>query len=402
MHSFIYAFLIAVALLPAGNAAQAQSSLANWWPYTTVPSNPAVESASVALTPAAGNSLFAAWTGYTGGKYRVYGRQGLAGFSSNWPVATELIADAGSDAIDPVCAASGALLFMAWIERSNYNQGRIMFARKQGASWDAAQQISGFNDRATSLELVAAGTNVFLVWCDARTGTPNLYSAVSTDSGATWSAVKTITASAYYNWYPSLAISGNSLYLVWEDWQDGCGEVAFSQSADQAQTWSAPLRISFADKLASERPRIAAAADTLYVAWQEERAGGKYSIHLDTRAANGTWSGQRLTSLSLDARLPRISQRGSSLFVTWQSENTGSSVDLLYLLASPNAGQSWLPVAALGTSAIAGGSAATPVSTGAQSYLAWINFGSALPEIRLTMNPSPVSAISSELWKLLR
>src|SRR4030067_2760691 len=70
---------------------------------------------------------------------------------------------------------------------------------------------------------------------------------------------------------------GANLYAAWEDRRDGRGQIYISKSTDRGVTWSAPAQVNVSpySGASQQSPSVAVGPDgAVYVAWQENRAGG--------------------------------------------------------------------------------------------------------------------------------
>jgi hypothetical protein len=70
----------------------------------------------------------------------------------------------------------------------------------------------------------------------------------------------------------SMALSGNNIYLTWWDNKTGNNEVYFAGSTDSGKTFGEPINLSNA-KGASADSQIAAAQDSVYVTWWDNKTG---------------------------------------------------------------------------------------------------------------------------------
>lgn len=79
------------------------------------------------------------------------------------------------------------------------------------------------------------------------------------------------------SWRPDLAISGNNLYVCWMDYRHGDMDIFFNRSTDGGRSWlPADVRLDVGTAPGaswSSDPVIAAAGDTVVVAWRDFRNG---------------------------------------------------------------------------------------------------------------------------------
>src|SRR5512140_1753293 len=77
--------------------------------------------------------------------------------------------------------------------------------------------------------IAASGDTVHVVWYDERDGNKEIYYKRSIDAGLTWGTDTRLTNYSGDSWDPSIAVTGNLVYLVFEDYRNGTsnGEIYF-------------------------------------------------------------------------------------------------------------------------------------------------------------------------------
>src|SRR5436853_6260054 len=69
--------------------------------------------------------------------------------------------------------------------------------------------------------IAASGNNVYLAWSDERIAYGEIFFNLSTNGGATWGSDVRLTNDAEFSQYPSIAVSGSTIHIVWMDTRDG-------------------------------------------------------------------------------------------------------------------------------------------------------------------------------------
>jgi hypothetical protein len=189
------------------------------------------------------------------------------------------------------------------------------------------------DSRQPHLAFGASGV-LHVVWMDdsRAPGAYEIRYARSTNSGATFSAARTISTSATAAIRPRLATRGANVYVVWaEDAADAQTsqekEIMFVRSVDAGLSFSAPLNLSNTAGHSHEA-RVGVDADgTVYVIWDE----GTPSRHLAlarSRSAGATFELPR-TLFLLDAagatKHPglAVDPRTSAIYMTWHDNVAG-------------------------------------------------------------------------------
>ena len=192
-------------------------------------------------------------------------------------------------------------------------------------------------------QIAAMGSDVYAVWTDGS----DIYFNRSLDRGSTWltAAVRlnTGTPPGVINMSvePRMAVAGGCVYVAWYDQRNGGRDIYFNRSCDAGMTWlsvDAKRNGTLAAQTIGDSPLIAASGNCVYVAWGESRSGN-YHVFIDASCDNGqTWlpTEQQLgTSFNYDAA---IAASISDVVVAW-SENSRIGVN-----RSVDQGTTWLPM----------------------------------------------------------
>jgi hypothetical protein len=171
------------------------------------------------------------------------------------------------------------------------------------------------------------GGAIHVVWEGYQSGDPELYTKMSTDDGATWSAAKRLTWTSGMSIEAAIAVdSGNGVHVAWEDDASGGLEIYCKRSTDAGSTWGAAKRLTWS----SESPDFpAVAADSkggVHVVWR----GGtpaNYEIYYRGSPDGGvSWNAlKRLTWTSGSSEEPAIAVDSSGVIrLVWQEDHSGS------------------------------------------------------------------------------
>ncbi len=118
---------------------------------------------------------------------------------------------------------------------------------------------------------------VYVVWEDYRDGKGEIFFNKSTDSGSTWlaSEVKLPITSTGNCMMPSIACSGGWLHVAYVDDKNGNKELYYMRSNDGGTSWQGPVRITITsfEGCNASSPSIAANDEDAYVAWEDTRTG---------------------------------------------------------------------------------------------------------------------------------
>jgi hypothetical protein len=207
---------------------------------------------------------------------------------------------------------------MVW-ENETPGNNEIYFRKSidDGATWQPAKRLTNNTLYSTSPALAVSGANIYVVWNNTASGNGEIYFRKSTDSGATWQTVQRLTNNAGNSNDPTIAIDGSIVYLSWTDYTPGNGEIYFEKSNDGGATWQTAKRLTH-NSGESFVPRIAVSGASVYLVWQDLNPSN-YEIYF-RKSTNGgaTWqAAQRLTNTPGYSGYPKIAVNSSSVFVVW-------------------------------------------------------------------------------------
>ena len=83
------------------------------------------------------------------------------------------------------------------------------------------------------------GTVIHVTWWDGRDMDREIYYKRSTDNGVAWQQDTRLTNSDGWSEYPSIAVSGSTVHLVWMDDRDESShpEIYYKRSTDGGINW---------------------------------------------------------------------------------------------------------------------------------------------------------------------
>jgi hypothetical protein len=136
------------------------------------------------------------------------------------------------------------------------------------------------------------GNNVYIVWSDGN----EIFFAVSTDGGQTFSAPKNISNNAGNSTVPQIAVSGgNNVYIIWEDNTPGNNDIFFAFSINAGQTFSTPKNISNSIEDSFDA-NITVIGNTVYVVWKDNILGNDANFFTISTNGGQTFSTPSIVS----------------------------------------------------------------------------------------------------------
>lgn len=243
-----------------------------------------------------------------------------------------------------ITAGAGGLVHTVWWDKRDGNN-EIYYKRStnNGITWGSDTRLTNDPGYSISPSIAEFGTNIHVVWLDYRDNADGeIYYKRSTNSGVTWTSDIRLTTDTYRSEEPSLCVTGSYLHLVYRDSRDGFpnGEIYYVRSTDNGITWEPEVRLSFESSHNSQYPSVAVSGTTVHVIWDDWR-DGLPEIYYARSTDNGTsWDPEtRLTNTSSNCYLPCVAVTGSMVHVVWGDSRWFQ--DEIYYKRSTNAGATW-------------------------------------------------------------
>src|SRR5215212_5119682 len=251
----------------------------------------------------------------------------------------------------PQIAASGNKVYVVWEEEDEGTNGKkeIFFTSSLdgGIKFGSIKNISETNGTSEFPQIAASGNKVYVVWEEEDEGTngkKEIFFTSSLDGGITFGSIKNLSETNGTSEFPQIAASGNKVYVVWEEEDEGTNgkkEIFFTSSLDGGITFGSIKNLSETNGT-SEFPQIAASGNKVYVVWEEEDEGtnGKKEIYLRPSSDDGS-SFKLIRNISRTltgtSQFPQIAASGNNVYVVWVDDTNGNKD--IYFKASPNSGQ---------------------------------------------------------------
>jgi len=185
-------------------------------------------------------------------------------------------------------------------------------------------------------------TTEYVAWENSSTGDYDIYFSKSTDNGSTWTAPKRVDTAAFVSdqRYPDITVDGSGkIVIVWQDNRKGDWDIFSATSTDGGATWSTNQRIDDTAGASTDQERPSIAVDTggrFHVMWQDYRSNSRYKIYYsNTTTPSTSWSiPNTLVSDagSGDAKFPSVAvDKNGMVHGVWQDgRNSGGSPPDIY------------------------------------------------------------------------
>jgi hypothetical protein len=221
---------------------------------------------------ASGLNVHLVWYDNRDGNYEIYYKRSVDG-GDNWSSDIRLSNNAGMSTF-PSVAVSGSAVHVAWYD-STAGNWEIYYKRSTngGINWGADTRLTNNSAASTLPTLAVSGSIVHIVWVDNRNGIENIYYKRSTNGGSSWGVdTKLTTNKKYWESYPSIAVNGSVLHLVYYSWPSNNYEIIYKTSVNNGVSWGNAVQLTN-NPAASSIPSIAVSGSSVHVIFRDSRDG---------------------------------------------------------------------------------------------------------------------------------
>jgi hypothetical protein len=318
------------------------------------------------------NIVCTVWHDNTPGNFDIFfARSTDGGLTFNEP---ENMSENTGDSFNPEVICEGNNVYVVWQDNTPGNFD-IFFAVSTdgGQTFSEPENISENTGDSFAPRISSEGNNVYVVWQDDTPGNVDIIFARSTDGGQTFSIPPdNLSENAGGSFGPQISTEGNKVYVVWWDTTIGNRDILFARSTDGGQTFSIPPDNLSENAGASAGPRISSEGNNVYVIWTDTTPGNDDIFFAVSTDGGLTFSEpENISENTGDSFAPRISSEGNNVYVIWVDDTPGN--DDIFFAVSTDGGQTFsIPPDNLSENA--GGSDGQQISTeGNNVYVVWVD-----------------------------
>ena len=161
-------------------------------------------------------------------------------------------------------SADGQFVHVTW--QDTPGNGDIFYARSTngGESFETSRNLSNTPGRSNDHQLLAEGSNVYVVWVDYTTGNGDINFRKSNDNGGTFSTTINLSRGSGLSFLasrdPDMAAQGTKVSVIWAVYPDrsatGLGEIIFRESLNSGSTFGKHIVVSKTPFADSKEPQI--------------------------------------------------------------------------------------------------------------------------------------------------
>jgi hypothetical protein len=248
-----------------------------------------------------GNNVHIVWEDLTGGNYDILYRRSTDGGASFTDPTKNLSNNAGTS-ISPAIATVGNSVHVVWSDDTS-GGNEILYRRSVNNGSTFPNTITNLSDNlsdSTSPAIAASGNNVHVAWQDIPLSAEILYRR-SLDGGSTFpNVIKNLSGNVGASLFPAIAVSSNSVHVIWSDTSSGNQVILHRRSLDNGNTFPNEIKNISNNQGPAEFSAIALSGANVYVVWTNS-INGFYEIVYGTSSNNGNTFSTTLTNLSANA-----------------------------------------------------------------------------------------------------
>jgi hypothetical protein len=271
----------------------------------------------------------------------------------------------------PAIAVSEGQLYIVW-DDDTLGNSEIFYVRSidGGQTFSPPQNLSRTSGTSRNPAIAASGTDVYIVWDDDTSGNAEILYLVSRDKGATFSPAQNLSQNEGRSVLPEIAVSGQTLHIVWQDDTPGNREILYRRSRDSGGTFETIRNLS-QNSGRSLSPAIVALGNQVYVAWDDTTPGNHEIFFIGSSDAGASFSAAlNISNTPSFSAAPSLAALGSHVYLTWTEEFTTENYEVFYAQSS-DGGRTFSSIQNISNSATYSGASILTVTEDAV-HLIWI------------------------------
>lgn len=239
---------------------------------------------------------------------------------------------------------------MAWVHRrfsfswlSAAALLSVLWCVLGNAQWQPDQRITNNPDSSFTMlnngwTVAASGDTIHIVWNDRRDGNWEVYYNRSVNGGVSWGSDLRFTNNGAMDYSPTIAVSGLNVHVGWR--RDG---IYYRRSTNAGTSWSAETRLNTAQS-SYKYPTTAtwATGQYVYLAWEDNRDGNE-EVYCKGSWDNGVnWGPDVNLTNSPDTSVSPTAGVSGSIIVGVCADHRGGDWNIGFV-RSTDYGLTWIP-----------------------------------------------------------
>ena len=219
----------------------------------------------------------------------------------------------------------------------------VLLPHAASAQWSSKYKLSGNSVSASLNEnmatcLAVSNDTVHVVWTDRHAAGSAVYYRRSADTGLTWNTAVPITDTTGAAGFSAIAVSGSTVHVVWMDSLLGHRASFYKRSLDGGNTWGPNVCL---DSISAFWPGLAAWGSLVVVSLNKQQDSANTEVYFRRSINNGsTWDTlTRISNATNRSEDPAIAVKDSDVYLSWNDKRSGTME--IYYRRSKDAGVTW-------------------------------------------------------------
>jgi hypothetical protein len=217
-------------------------------------------------------------------------------------------------------AVSGSTVYVVWVDNT-LPHTEIFFKKSTngGSTFGSTINLSNSPGDSFDPQIAISGSTVYVVWDDNTPGASDILIKRSINSGSTFGSTFNLSNNVGNSFNPQIAVSGSTVYIVWEDGTPGNTDIFFRKSNTGTINLSNNVGNSF-------NPQIAVSGSTVYVVWDDYTPGNRDIFFRKSNTGGSTFGNTINLSTNIGgSSVPQIAVSGSTVYVVWMDYTPGNN-----------------------------------------------------------------------------
>ena len=180
--------------------------------------------------------------------------------------------------------------------------------------------ISNNTGHSEDPQIMKSGNNIYVMWLDDSSGSRDVYFKKSSDNGCTFNRTMNLGIEDGGSLDPKMAISGDNIYIIWEQTPGNNGAVLFTRSTDNGASFETVKNLGNNTGF-SGFPQIDTSGNNVYVVWHDASKGINFARSTDNGASFETV--KNLGNNTGFSGFPQIDTSGNNVYVVWTNNYQG-------------------------------------------------------------------------------
>jgi Neuraminidase (sialidase) len=218
-----------------------------------------------------------------------------------------------------------------------------------GKTWRASQNVSSSPGIVSHPVITSGKGETAIFWLDSRSGLerPDIFGAVSTDEGKTWSKPANVSNSPGKSSDPACVIAPDgTIHVVWSDNSSSMEgpDIWHAMSTDKGKTWEKAKDISHTPGVSSHPAVTCGPKGEVYVCWRDTTSGESNPDIFFCASTDGGKTFSKSLDMSNTPKTsapPDIAADEQGVYIVWADSSSESGQWDIFFSASRDGGKTW-------------------------------------------------------------